>query len=268
MLQPQDVFLAPIEAQARNAFLLALAIVSVAVVAAIGVARLLTGPIVRLTELARRVAEGDLSAKVDVSSNDEIGVLASAFNLMTAKLKKTHDGLRRSEEDYRGIYENALEGIWRISMDGRALSANPAMAEILGYGSPSDLVANVTDIGRQVYVDPEQRDTVILADLARRPVIGREVEFYRRDRRRIWISFSGRLVRSKTGRPLFIESFVTEITERKQMETALRESEQRFRDFARTSSHAAPIRRTSSASCAGSWRPMSRTRPTSGRRIS
>jgi PAS domain S-box-containing protein len=51
---------------------------------------------------------------------------------MTDRLKATVDGLRRSEENYRGIYENALEGMWRVSHDGRVLSANPAMARILG----------------------------------------------------------------------------------------------------------------------------------------
>jgi HAMP domain-containing protein len=110
-LQPQDVFLAPIRAQTRQTILLALGIVGAVAAAAIGVAQLLTGPIVRLMAVAQQVAEGNFEGRVLVRSRDEIGALATAFTFMTERLEATLKGLRRSEENYRGIYENALEGI-------------------------------------------------------------------------------------------------------------------------------------------------------------
>jgi PAS domain S-box-containing protein len=223
-LQPQDVFLAPIRAQMRDTVVLALVIVAAVAAAAIGGAQLLTRPIVRLMAAARRVAEGHFEGKVTVRSRDEIGALANAFNLMTDRLKATVDGLRRSEENYRGIYENALEGMWRVSHDGRVLSANPAMARILGYASPDDLIASLTDIGRQLYVHPLERDAVLRAYAEGTAIEGRELEFYRNDGTRIWVLTSARPVHDDAGRFLFAEGFVTDITRRKRAEEELRRS--------------------------------------------
>jgi HAMP domain-containing protein len=79
-LQPQDVFLAPVRTQTRHTVLLALGIVGAVAATAIGVAQLLTGPIIRLMAAARQVAEGNFGGKVLVRSRDEIGALANAFN--------------------------------------------------------------------------------------------------------------------------------------------------------------------------------------------
>src|SRR5207249_1175691 len=223
-LQPQDVFLAPIRAQMRDTVVLALVIVAAVAAAAIGGAQLLTRPIVRLMAAARRVAEGHFEGKVTVRSRDEIGALANAFNIMTDRLKATVDGLRRSEENYRGIYENALEGMWRVSHDGRVLSANPAMARILGYASPDELIASLTDIGRQLYVRPRDRDAVVRAYAEGTAIEGRELEFYRKDGERIWVLTSGRPVHDDAGRFLFAEGFVFNITPRKRAEDELRRS--------------------------------------------
>ena len=223
-LQPQDVFLSPIRAQMRDTVVLAMLIVAAVAVAAIGGAQLVTRPIVRLMAAARRVAEGHFEGKVTVRSRDEIGALANAFNIMTDRLKATVDGLRRSEENYRGIYENALEGMWRVSHDGRVLSANPAMARILGYASSDELIASLTDIGRQLYVRPLERDAVLRAYTEGTAIEGRELEFCRKDGKRIWVLTSGRPVHDDAGRFLFAEGFVTDITRRKRAEEELRRS--------------------------------------------
>jgi len=224
-LQPQEVFLAPIRAQTRDTVLLALGIVGAVAAAAIGVAQLLTGPMVRLMAVARQVAEGNFEGKVLVRSRDEIGALANAFNFMTERLTATLEGLRQSEENYRGTYENALEGIWRVSPDGRVLSANPAMARILGYSSPDELVASVSDIKRQLYVHPQERNGLLLTYAEGAAIVGRELEFYRKDGQRIWVLTSGRPVQDEAGHLLFVEGFVTNITRRKRAEEELRRSE-------------------------------------------
>jgi PAS domain S-box-containing protein len=217
-LQPQEVFLAPIRAQTRDTVLLALGIVGAVAAAAIGVAQLLTGPMVRLMAVARQVAEGNFEGKVLVRSRDEIGALANTFNFMTERLTATLEGLRRSEGNYRGTYENALEGIWRVSPDGRVLSANPAMARILGYSSPDELVASVSDIKRQLYVHPQERNGLLLTYAEGAAIVGRELEFYRKDGQHIWVLTSGRPVHDAAGHLLFVEGFVTDITRRKRAE--------------------------------------------------
>jgi PAS domain S-box-containing protein len=224
-LQPQDVFLAPVRTQTRHTVLLALGTVGAVAATAIGVAQLLTGPIIRLMAVAQQVAEGNFGGKVLVRSRDEIGALANAFNRMTERLTATLEGLRQSEENYRGTYENAFEGIWRVSPDGRVLSANPAMARILGYASPDELVASVSDIGRQLYVHPQERHGLLLTYAEGAAIVGRELEFYRKDGQRIWVLTSGRPVHDEAGHLLFVEGFVTNITRRKRAEEELRRSE-------------------------------------------
>src|SRR5512133_2250146 len=65
--------------------------------------------------------------------------------------------LRKSEEKYRSIFEEAIEGIFQTSVDGRFINANPSLAGIHGYDSPQDLMESITDISKQLYVHPEDR---------------------------------------------------------------------------------------------------------------
>jgi PAS domain-containing protein len=64
---------------------------------------------------------------------------------------------RRAEERYRSIFENAVEGIFQTTVEGRYLVANPALARMFGYGSPEELLAAVSSISDELYVDPARR---------------------------------------------------------------------------------------------------------------
>jgi PAS domain S-box-containing protein len=128
---------------------------------------------------------------------------------------------------YRGFFEQALEGFFQTSPEGQYLHANPALARIYGYESPKELMAAMTDIGIQLYVDPRRRTE--FGRLMKEPgeVIGFESEVYRRDGSVIWISENARVVRDEEGRPIFYEGTVLDITARKRAEFELRTS-QRF----------------------------------------
>lgn len=184
----------------------------------------ITRPVRQMTEVATKIIAGDLNQVVPVTSQDEIGVLARTFNLMTGELHRFMEGLRESEEKYRGIFENALEGLYQSSLEGRFLDANPALAHILGYDSPEELIAGITDIRHQFYVNPEDRDILLAAISNHKKAFGFEVQAYRRDGRTIWISISARLRYDQEGKPELIEGFITDITARKQAEEALAES--------------------------------------------
>jgi PAS domain S-box-containing protein len=81
--------------------------------------------------------------------------------------KQAEESLRKAEEKYRFIFENAIEGIFQSTPEGRFLTVNPAMARMLGYDSPAELVSAVTNIEQQLYVEPERRQELkrLLADL-------------------------------------------------------------------------------------------------------
>jgi PAS domain S-box-containing protein len=130
---------------------------------------------------------------------------------------------RRAEEKYHGIFENAVEGIFQTTVEGRFVTANPALARMLGYGSPEELLENVSNIAEQLYTDPERRaefDRLVRRDGF---VRGFEVQAYRRDGSVMWASLSARAIHDAEGELAGYEGTVEDITERKQAERALRE---------------------------------------------
>jgi len=189
------------------------------------VARTIARPVNQMKGAVETIIEGNLNQTVDVHSRDEIGTLAQAFNLMTGRLNKTMEELRESEEKYRGIFEQAVEGLFQTSFQGSFLSANPAMARIAGYDSPDELISCMSDLRRQLYVNPEDRDAIVFSILERGEVLGQEVQFYRKDKRKIWVSISAHTVRDEAGRPHFIEGYLVDITEQRLAEEALQKSE-------------------------------------------
>ena len=149
-----------------------------------------------------------------------------AISLENARL---HENLKRTEAEYRGIFENATEGIYRTSQDGRFLSANPAMARIFGYSSPEELMASITDVGHQLYVNPERRHQFLDLIRHRRPVSDFEVEFFRKDGSTFWASLHARPIYDETDALRFIEGIISDITEQKKRMEALNEENVRLK---------------------------------------
>ncbi len=122
---------------------------------------------------------------------------------------------------YRDIFEHCAWGVFQTTADGRYLTANPALARIYGYDSPAELLARLTDIGGQLYVEPGRRDEFIQAMRDRGVVEGFESQVYRRDGSIIWIAETCREVGTSTGRLLYYEGTVHDVSERKRNEAAL-----------------------------------------------
>lgn len=135
--------------------------------------------------------------------------------------KRAEAALRQSETKYRSIFENAVEGIFQTTPDGRYLSANPVVAEIYGYESCAQMLAELTDINRQLYVDPNRRAEFRAQLRARHQVSKFESQVYRRDGSTIWISENARSICDESGSVLYYEGTVQDITDRKQAESAL-----------------------------------------------
>jgi PAS domain S-box-containing protein len=149
------------------------------------------------------------------------------------KYEETIEALRLAEQKYRSIFENATEGIFQTTPDGRYLSANPALARMYGYDSPDELLAVLTDISGQLYVQSGRRTEFTLAMRQYKRVLQFESQIYRRDGSVIWISENARAVYDEvTGELLYYEGMVQDITGRKSAEEERRKAEEHLARYA------------------------------------
>ncbi len=149
-----------------------------------------------------------------------VGLISSSIekHIYFRKMETALEQEKLAEAKYRGIFENAVEGIFQTTPTGQFLDANPALARMLGYASSRELLANITDINRQLYVEPERRSQFQRFLEENDTVEGFETRFYRKDGSVIWVSTNARLVRNAAGQVLYYEGTAEDITERKRAE--------------------------------------------------
>ena len=128
-----------------------------------------------------------------------------------------------AEEKYSKIVENAIDGIFQSTPDGRFISVNPAMARMYGYESPEDMLSSVTNISTQLYVDSDIRDALQRRLANEEQIVGYESLDYRKDRSTFWTSANVQVIRDADGIILYYEGTVEDVTPRKKVE-AERES--------------------------------------------
>ncbi|RCJ40041.1 PAS domain-containing sensor histidine kinase [Nostoc punctiforme NIES-2108] len=137
------------------------------------------------------------------------------------ELESAYQKLKVAEAKYRSIFENAVEGIFQSSPDGRYITANPALARIYGYSLVDEVTANFTDI-EQLYVDPNRRAEFVRLMEKYGSVSEFESQIYRQDGSIVWISEKAYAVRDEQGKLLYYEGLIEDITQRKQTEEELR----------------------------------------------
>ena len=120
-----------------------------------------------------------------------------------------------AEEKYRAIFEDAVVGIFQMTPEGRPLSVNRALAQMHGYDSPEQLLAEVSNTARQLFVDPGRMDELRQMLDGNGVVRGAEIEVYRRDRTKKWVLMSLRAVRDINGKTVLDEGIVEDISDRK-----------------------------------------------------
>ena len=139
--------------------------------------------------------------------------------------KQVEEKLRESEERYRSIFENAGEGLFQSTPEGRFISVNPSFARMLGYASPEELVSSTSDIAKQYYVNNEDRQRYEQLLQTTGFVEKFEYRIQCKDGSHIWVSDSTHVIYDRDGKAACYEGYVTDISERKRTEEVLRESE-------------------------------------------
>ncbi len=138
-----------------------------------------------------------------------------------AQLENLNKALRESEEKYRSIFDNSIEGIYQTTPEGRFIDANAAFCQMLGYKSFEELNTTVTDISRQLYVDPEDRAKIISQIETEGTAKGFETRFRTKNGDIIWVNINMRAVRDNDGNLLYYEGIDEDITKRKLAEEKL-----------------------------------------------
>jgi PAS domain S-box-containing protein len=146
------------------------------------------------------------------------------------KQKQAEEALRQAERKYRLIFEEAMVGLCRTTPDGRVLSANPAMARLYGFDSPEEFADHISDIRSQLYVDPTRRDEFQRLMEAYGVVRHLEVQVYRKDGSKMWLTVNGRAVR-EDGAVVHYDATAEDITELKNLQDQLQDAQNQYRDI-------------------------------------
>ncbi len=136
--------------------------------------------------------------------------------------KRIENALRQSEEKYRSIFENAVEGIFQTTPEGRFISVNPAFAKIHGYESPEEMISRITSIKDQLYANPVDRERFANRLETDGVITAFETQFYRKDLSKIWVSMNARVPAPVDGGLICYEGTLEDVTMRKAAEEALR----------------------------------------------
>ena len=131
--------------------------------------------------------------------------------------RHAEEAKRRAEEKFRSLFENAVEGIFLTTVDGRYISVNPAQAKMFGYASPGEMLASAPDVA-QMYAEPDFREEFKRMIEERGVVEGLEYQIRRKDGSALWISENAHAVRDAGGRIVSYEGTVVDISERKRSE--------------------------------------------------
>src|SRR5579863_3855332 len=148
------------------------------------------------------------------------GKLIGSFGMYEdiTERRRAEQAQREAEERFRSLFENATEGIFQTTTDGRYLSVNPALARMCGFASPSEMISSVEDLGKEMYADPNVRDVFKQLIEKYGSVKDFEYEVRRKDGAKIWISENAHVVRNPDGEILSYEGTIEDITARKRAE--------------------------------------------------
>ena len=219
--QPQSAYQNAFQAQLRSSSLLLGGIALIALLVGLVLARTISRPLTTLTALAGRMAQGDLRQRVQVSSSDEIGTLASTFNTMAEALEESHQKLTTNASRLATLLDTIPDAVFIHRADGHVIDVNRRCLEMFGFDRAEMLALKVEDISGRGYTQQMAEERV--AKAARE---GR-MDFEWVGRRKDGSEFP-LLVRLRgipLGEEQLVIAVVTDMTERKKLEGALLQAE-------------------------------------------
>jgi PAS domain S-box-containing protein len=229
MTIPEADFMTQIDANTRTTTILCFAALVGSTIFGLLMSRWVTLPIRRLSRASQAIADGNLDQQISTGSIQELNDLAHSFNGMADKLRQSFNqleervqdrtsSLQETEARYRRIFEQASEGIFQTSPEGRYLRANPALAKIYGYESPQALMTHCQNINESLYVEADRRQQFV-ETIEREGTVSEFISQVRTaNGNPIWIVENAHRVCNDEGQLLYYEGTVQDITHRKETE--------------------------------------------------
>ncbi len=132
--------------------------------------------------------------------------------------RRAEDAQHRAEERLRLLFENAVEGIFQTTPQGRILSLNPALARMCGYASCAEMMREIKNVDQELYADSELREEFKRRVEQHGVVEQFEYQLRRKDGAKIWVSENARAIRNSRGKIACYEGTVEDITSKKRAE--------------------------------------------------
>ncbi len=218
---------------------------------------LLSRPLSELVVGIRAIARGDYQSQLKEVPQEEINDIIKEVNLMEAQIttrteqltkeiavraeaeekmmdlnveltqqiekqKKTEKAVLESEKKFRSIFENATEGIFQCSKEGRFISANPSFATILGYDSAFEFIQKTPSLDWNLFIDPVISSGLVDTIIKKGSIYNFETQLYTKESDIIWVSLQATAIKDDDGNIIRLEGLLNDITERKKAEDALK----------------------------------------------
>ena len=174
----------------------------------------ITTPLYQLINHFKVDSQGDFSRRLTIDSGGEIGELTGCYNDFMERLGSYHHKLQVSEENFRGIFEGAVEGIFKSTADGGIVSLNSSLALMLGYDTPEDLMGATGNRVHPLFVGKDSAIHFLAVLKNKGHLTLYEARLYKKDRTKIWVSLSVRGLWEQ-GTLTYVEGFVNDISEQK-----------------------------------------------------
>ena len=202
-----------------TAFFISVAILIFGISLSLFFSGMITKPLKQLREAATLVANGNNDIEIRISSSDEVGALANAFNTMLNSIRQGMGELQKNETKYRSVFESFIDLYYQTDMKGIITDISPSCLRLSGY-SPEELIGRpVAD----VYCNPEERKGLLVSLRRQGYVDDYEITLRGKDGRRIPVSINSRFILDKAGKPIIIQGTIRDITERKGAEREIRQ---------------------------------------------
>ena len=224
-----DEFYSPLRKINYTIFTVILIILILAFLTTFYLGKSITTPLYQLINHFKFDSQGDFSRRLAIDSGGEIGELAGCYNDFMERLGTYHHKLQVSEENFRGIFEGAVEGIFKATADGQIVSLNHSLAHMLGYDTPEELMRATKNRVHPLFAGKDSAGHFLGLLKEKGHLTLYEARLHKRDRTRVWVALSARGIWEQ-GILTYVEGFVNDISGQKRFEKELMKRQTEIED--------------------------------------